>query len=130
MVWIKLALRYTRLAYFGSSSLFCVAWISGLDPNLYRNLHSGGKPSHPRKLTSASPKIPPATISSHTSKVALVPLFNSSPVVSCKTGSTSMIKIIKYNHNIIIIIIVIFDEGAKLAIRVFSAQGPYTCRQS
>ena len=31
---------------------------------------------------------------------------------------------------LIIIIIVIFDEGAKLAIRVFSAQGPYTCRQS
>ena len=29
-----------------------------------------------------------------------------------------------------IIIIVIFDEGAKLAIRVFSAQGPYTCRLS
>ena len=28
-----------------------------------------------------------------------------------------------------IIIIVIFDEEAKLAIRVFSAQGPYTCRQ-
>ena len=29
-----------------------------------------------------------------------------------------------------IIIIVKFDEGAKLAIRVFSAHGPYTCRQS
>ena len=27
------------------------------------------------------------------------------------------------------IIIVIFDEGAKLAIRDFSVQGPYTCRQ-
>ena len=67
--------------------------------------------------------------------MVLAPLFNSSPVMSYKTGSTSMIKIIKYNHNIIIIImfiiiIVIFDEGAKLAIRVFSAQGPYTCRQS
>ena len=106
----------TRLAHWRFSVSCCLN--TGLDPNLYRTLHSDGKLWHQRQPTlpwvpevflawrmemetaqekplapRVSRPVPlpesPATISSRALGAVLAPLFIFFPVTSCKTGSVS-----------------------------------------
>ena len=80
----------TLLAYWRFFLCFVLPeYIYGLDLNLYRSQHSGGKPSHQRKRTSAFPGIPQQLYqAAHPGRCWLPYLISSSPVMSCKTGST------------------------------------------